>query len=262
MQDTLRTHIRGVLSRRPGWSDQLAPFEAEAAWITGDWSVVESLGTRGPPLGPVLLALHHKMDSTLKLREARLRIGQTITSRQYHRAQDAILQLHLLHEIEMIRQSNHAILTYKDPINHRVVTQKLALDLINALDERFETTSPLFHVREAILTIRRSAFALVNASELRFEIGQCWIQSSKIARRAGYEQTAYSAALQAGESDAPFAFLQQVKLLRVQGGAFKALTTLENSVNPLFERASGEQIDDEFARDRQMAKVGLQHLVR
>ena len=116
-------------------------------------------------------------------------------------------------------------------------------------------TSPSFRVREAILTIRRTTFGLVGSPLLKPEIGRAWIQSSKIARKAGYDQTAYSATLQAKEAEAPFAFLQQAKLLRAHGGAFKALTDLENEVTPLLNVPVIDPTDDGFQKDRNLAKV-------
>ena len=68
---------------------------------------------------------------------------------------------------------------------------------------------------------------------LKAEIGLSWIASSKIARKAGHEQTAYSATLQAKEAEAPFAFVQQAKLLKGNGEPLKALTDLENGLKPL-----------------------------
>jgi serine/threonine-protein kinase ATR len=68
---------------------------------------------------------------------------------------------------------------------------------------------------------------------LKAEIGLSWIASSKIARKAGHAQTAYSATLQAKEAEAPFAFVQQAKLLKGNGEPLKALTDLENGLKPL-----------------------------
>lgn len=55
-----------------------------------------------------------------------------------------------------------------------------------------------------------------------------WLTTSKIARKAGHVQTAYSAILQAGALHAPFTFVQQAKLMRANGQPLKALSELEN----------------------------------
>jgi len=281
-EDTLRTHIRGVLSRRPDWSTDLAEFQAEAAWITGDWEKVESLGQLGRPMGPVLLGLQQQRPLPPLLEVARQQIGQNLISRQYGRVYDVILKLHQLREIELIHNMAYEFTqdTVVPNVNRAVISRKRKADFIKVLGGRFDTTSPTFRVREAILTIRRTALNLVDIPELRGQIGQAWIQSSRIARKAGYEQTAYTAALQARESEAPFAFVQQAKLLRGHDGVFKALTSLKNSVKLVLslEAKKEEEAKEEerkkankimgqedpaetFIRDRHLAKVNF-HTIR
>ncbi len=91
-----------------------------------------------------------------------------------------------------------------------------------------------------------------NQVHLKAEIGLAWIASSKNARKAGHEQTAYSATLQAKESNAPFAFVQQAKLLKGHGEALKALIDLENGLKPFLYEAD-TTLDK--AQKRSVAKV-------
>lgn len=215
------------------------------------------VGLSAPPIAQALLAVQQDHQVEEALATARRDVGNSINANQYSRSYDPILQLHLLHEVEMIHRTNATILRTKDPVNHRAITQQHVRDLVRSLDERFLITSPSFRVREAILAIRRTAFALVDAPQLKAQIGQAWIQSSKIARKAAYEQTAYSATLQAKEADAPFAFLQQAKLLHSHGGVFKALTDLENTVTPMLRSSVIDLTDEGFLRDRYLSKVCL-----
>lgn len=55
-----------------------------------------------------------------------------------------------------------------------------------------------------------------------------WLTTSKIARKDGHVQTAYSAILQAMSLHAPFTFVQQAKLMRANGQPLKALSELGN----------------------------------
>lgn len=273
--DTLQTHIRGVLSVRPEWTNDLAEYQAEAAWITGDWTRLEQLGDLGGPMGLVLSGLQKDQPVAPLLEVARRRVGQGIISKDYARNYDVVLKLHQLREIELVwdakaRRPNTASMDLDDN-NAAVVARKARNDFVQMLQQRFDTTSPGFRVREAILTIRRTALSLVDVPDLRDEIGRAWIQSSRIARKAGYEQTAYTAALQAKQVDAPFAFVQQVKLVKGSDGVFKALTSLENSVKPIKDEIdrqneldkrtkkvrSVEEKEECFARDRQLAKASL-----
>lgn len=256
ISDTLRTHIRGVLSRHSDWSSELDPFEAEAAWIIGDWSTVKKIGERASPVPQALLALQEGQQVETALRLGRRQIGAKITSDQYSRSYDIALQLHLLRDIEIIHTADTSIRQTRDALNGHPLNQKTVRSLDKALDERFLTTSPSFRVREGILGIRRTALGLASNPHLKPQIGAAWIQSSKIARKAGYEQTAYSASLQAKVAGAPFAFLQQAKLLRAHGGVYKAFTELENAIAPLLEHQVIDLTDDQFVRDRNLAKVG------
>jgi serine/threonine-protein kinase ATR len=254
--DTLRTHIRGVLSRSPAWSTELAAFESEAAWIIGDWATVESVGNRGPPIAQVLLAVQKRQDIEPIVKAARQDMGRAINSHSFARAYDPILQLHLLREIQMIYSADKAITSIRDPVNRNAIIEQHTRQLTFSLSDRFDTAAPAFRVREAILSMRRTAFSLATSPLLKPDIGLAWITSSKIARKAGYEQTAYSATLQAQQVDAPFTFLQHAKLSRMNGGAYKALTELENAVKPLVQRqVEMVRVNDKHVRDPDLAKV-------
>lgn len=196
-----------------------------------------------------MLSLQRQEDMLPVFLEARRHIGASIVSKQYARVYDGVLKLHQLHDIELVYNSARAITSTIDSINTGVLKAKSAHDLIQLLDHRYQSTAPSFRIRESVLTVRRAALGLVNLDELNGEIGQAWIQSSRIARKAGYEQTAYTSALQASERDTPFAFVQHAKLLRGHDGAFKALSSLVNAINL--------RDNDDPKKQRRLAKVRL-----
>ena len=185
-----------------------------------------------------------------QLLSARRSLGESIASKSYSRMYQSVLDLHSLREVEIIHEASSKIISLQGSANQRPITQDVVGSLIRQLEHRFHTLAPSFQVREQALSIRRAAFGLTKAPELRAEIGSTWIQTAKIARKSGYEQTAYSAILQAQEVDAPYAFLQQAKLLRVHSGAWKALTDLQNMAQPI--KSIG---GTDYARDRSLAKV-------
>lgn len=65
---------------------------------------------------------------------------------------------------------------------------------------------------------------------VRSIIGTAWLATSKIARKAGHAQTAYSAVLQARRMDTPFTFLQSVKLVKAVGEPIRALQELDKAL--------------------------------
>lgn len=65
---------------------------------------------------------------------------------------------------------------------------------------------------------------------MSLEIGKSWLASAKIARTASQWQTAYSAMLQAEQTQVQFAFIQSAKLLKATGEPLRALQELENAM--------------------------------
>nr|WPS94695.1 serine/threonine-protein kinase [Naematelia aurantialba] len=256
--DTLRTHIRGVLSRRPAWRKELAPFEAEAAWISGDWATITDVGEAVPPVAKTLFAAHaesRNLDSVLL--EARHQISKGITTVDYNQAYESVLQLHHLYEIESIVKTNADIEALPESPNREIIARRKSHDLHVGLDQRFDTILPAFRVREATLTVRRAAYRLVGQLSLTSRIGPTWITSSKIARKAGYSQTAYSAILQAHEAEAPFAYVQQAKLLHDQGDILKAFTLLRNMRDSILKHSVIDLTTDGFEQDLSRSKAVL-----
>lgn len=62
-------------------------------------------------------------------------------------------------------------------------------------------------------------------------IGRSWLLSAKLARKAGYTQTAYSAVLQAQQLKTSFSFIESAKLTRLNGEPLRALQDLEHWLN-------------------------------
>ena len=232
--DTLRTHVRGVLSMHPDWHAHLAPLQTEGACILADWRSVRRLVAQARASAPevalarVLLAMQDKDASRVyeALRDARFRLGRPLLGlgrASYTHVYDAVTRLHMLHELEMIWQAS---------LEPERAAAAAALD--RSLVARYEATLPSFRTREPVLSLRRSAFlACSGHAPARHEIGQCWVLTAKAARRAGHLQTAYSAVLQALHFRAPFAFVQKAKLLAHTDQVQAALQELNHSLQTL-----------------------------
>ncbi|KAH7931163.1 hypothetical protein BV22DRAFT_1052917 [Leucogyrophana mollusca] len=235
--DTLRTHVQGVLVRNPDWESALAGFQAESAWMIGAWDdvhkIVENTAHQSPPIvkARVLLAMRSSdpLNITTSLALARSVLGTPITAsgaKGYRRSYDALLDLHLIHEVEMIHASISQLPSSSQ--DRRLVMQSLGKSLAARLDH----TLPNFRIRESVLSMRRTAFLLSIGPRpsVTGEIGRSWLASAKIARKAGQWQTAYSAVLQAQQSNVRFSFLESAKLVKVTGEPLRALQELENSM--------------------------------
>ncbi|KAA1466566.1 hypothetical protein DENSPDRAFT_811680 [Dentipellis sp. KUC8613] len=273
--DTLRTHVKGVLTRNPAWKTALAGFQVESAWMIGDWGEVESLvtdtesQTSSMVVARLLLALRADDSTNLEqaLSQARLVLGNPISTagpREYRHSYEAVLNLHQVHEVEMVYEFMRNLPT-SGTNSARQRSESLA-HLSHDLTARLELTLPTFRVREPILSMRRTAFGL-NAKRyhpLAGEIGRSWLTSARIARKAGHSQTAYSAMLQAEQSRTPFSFIQSARLIKANGEPLRALQALKNSIElcGLGSDTPGDVIDlteDDEETKQMKAKAEVLH---
>ncbi|KAG2369791.1 hypothetical protein BDR07DRAFT_1447599 [Suillus spraguei] len=237
--DTLRTHVQGVLVRNPEWQSVLADFQVESAWMIGAWDDVHNTANtehEGPSVvkARVLLAMRSGELQQIEesLRRARLVLGAPIAASGpsgHRRAYDALVDLHMIHELELIHDAVSSLPPSSQGRKSAIAT------LSQILSARLDRTLPTFRVHESLLSMRRTAFSLstVSRPSITSQIGQSWLASAKIARKAGQWQTAYSAMLQAQYTNARFSFMESGKLVRARGEPLRALQELENSMRIL-----------------------------
>lgn len=239
--DTMRTHVRGVLAVHPQWETMVDSFYVEGCCILSDWEEVKKrLAKEGnaqisPPhaTARVLLAMHEGDRDAFKtaMRDARSLLGKPLIAagkNSYVSVYDSVTQLHMLHELGMIGEALGV-----STLTPFASSQVKISELSKALESRLDATLPSFRTREPLLSVRRSAFSTRNRDEFQAEIGQSWISSSKIARRTGHIQSAYSAAMQASQWKAPFAFVQKAKLLALSDNSQGALQELNNNIHTI-----------------------------
>lgn len=156
--DTLRTHVKGVLTRNPEWEPALIGFQVESAWMVGDWQEVQTCvdrtetDTSHTAIARVLLAYHNGESPAAALASTRKLLGAPITAvggaRGYRGCYQSVLDLHMLQEVDLIS----SVSTRPPPRPLR--------ELSGALAARLEATLPAFRVREQILNMRRTAFGI------------------------------------------------------------------------------------------------------
>ncbi|GEM06491.1 phosphatidylinositol 3-/4-kinase [Rhodotorula toruloides] len=245
--DSMRTHIAGLLHGRGDevdWERILAPFNIEASLFAGDWDAVEDVlevpGVEGAEaaFGRVLSAIRAG-DRDLVERafyEAREQLGGPLVAagqESYRRVYDSVVHLHILDELSMINEL-------------RVTSTKELPACVKTLQHRLDATSPSFRAREPILNLRRTALRLTLPHEhaAKTEVGNLWLETSKIARKAGHFQTAYSAILQARDYDAEYTFLQSAKLFKANDQPSKAIQELDNRLKPILARFNDRDPND------------------
>lgn len=168
--DTLRTHVKGVLIRHQEWEGALAGFHVESAWMVGAWDEVQEMVERTSAqsssivMARLLLAMRagNSEETSKYISVARSVLGSPITAagiRGYRRSYEAILDLHLMHELEIIQDVlTHLPSGSQAPSQNR--RRQALVSLSEKLAARFESTLPTFRTREPILSLRRTAFSL------------------------------------------------------------------------------------------------------
>ncbi|KAF7789400.1 hypothetical protein EIP86_000344 [Pleurotus ostreatoroseus] len=238
--DTLRTHVEGVLTRHPDWRSELIGYQVESECMVGDWDKVRLLVEQSQSelssilLARVLLAMREGDEQTMvtELSHAKQALGSPIAavdSQGYRRYYESVLNLHMIHELDIIYQE--AMANPLSPHDQQVRIERLQ----HRLSSRLESTLPSFRVREPILSIRRTALELslrkADTPQVKATIGQAWLLSAKLARKAGYWHTAYSAVLQAQHGTPVFAVTESAKLVKASGEPLRALQELDNFYN-------------------------------
>ncbi|XP_066475341.1 serine/threonine-protein kinase ATR [Tiliqua scincoides] len=233
---TVITQVNGVLARRPEWTSELNTYRVEAAWKLAQWDSLENYiaadgksNTWSVRLGQLLLSAK-KNDAatfyeTLKLVRSE-QIGPLSAASfergSYQRGYEYIIRLHMLCELEhsigsMLEQpgSDYG----KDSLNWHA---------------RIEMTQNSYRAKEPILALRRALLSLAKREDYSEQMGECWLQSARVARKAGHHQTAYNALLNAGESKLSELYVERAKWLWSKGEAHQGLIILQKGVELCF----------------------------
>uniref|UniRef100_A0AAR2J3F0 Serine/threonine-protein kinase ATR n=1 Tax=Pygocentrus nattereri TaxID=42514 RepID=A0AAR2J3F0_PYGNA len=227
---TVMTQVNGVLANRPQWKSDLNTYRVEAAWKLSKWDLLEDYlasdhksNTWGVRLGQLLLTAK-KQDSEafqekLKLARKEQVVPLSAASFEcgtYQRGYEYIVRLHMLSELE------HAF----------TQLQKESGGLMLNWDARLLMTQNSFRAKEPILALRRAL--CVCRSVCEEQVGECWLQSARVARRAGHHQTAFNALLNAQNSHISELFVEKAKWLWSKGDVHQALIVLQKGVKQCF----------------------------
>jgi len=138
--------------------------------MVGAWDDVQSLiervdtQTSSMVMARLLLAMRCGEATAISesMSVARSVLGAPITAagvKGYRRSYEAVLDLHLTHELELIHQ-----VTRNLPVgsqgNRQQERQQAISELSRTLSARLNATLPTFRSREPVLSMRRTAFAL------------------------------------------------------------------------------------------------------
>uniref|UniRef100_A0A8I5N8P4 Serine/threonine-protein kinase ATR n=1 Tax=Papio anubis TaxID=9555 RepID=A0A8I5N8P4_PAPAN len=234
---TVITQVNGVHANRSEWTDELNTYRVEAAWKLSQWDLVENyLAADGKSttwsvrLGQLLLSAKKRditaFYDTLKLVRAEQIVPLSAASFErgsYQRGYEYIVRLHMLCELE------HSI----KPLFQHSPGDSSQEDSLNWV-ARLEMTQNSYRAKEPILALRRALLSLNKRPDYDEMVGECWLQSARVARKAGHHQTAYNALLNAGESRLAELYVERAKWLWSKGDVHQALIVLQKGVELCF----------------------------
>ncbi|KAM3594960.1 uncharacterized protein V6R79_015962 [Siganus canaliculatus] len=236
---TVITQVNGVLANKSQWKSELNTYRVEAAWKLGQWDLLEDYlssdrqsSSWGVRLGQLLLsakkqdaeAFYEKLkvvrkEQVIPLSAASYECGT------YQRGYEYIVRLHVLSELEH---------TFTELQKQRERSSPSLKQLPAHWADRLEMTQNSFRAKEPILALRRALLSLGPQPTSTELVGECWLQSARVARKAGHHQTAFNALLNAENTHLAELVTEKAKWLWSKGDVHQALIVLQKGVAQCF----------------------------
>ncbi|XP_071354256.1 serine/threonine-protein kinase ATR [Trachinotus anak] len=236
---TVITQVNGVLANKPQWKSELNTYRVEAAWKLGKWDLLEDYlssdrqsSTWGERLGQLLLSAKKQDAETfyekLKLVRKEQVVPLSAASYEcgtYQRGYEYIVRLHMLSELEH---------TFTELQKQREHSASSLSQLPPHWSDRLEMTQNSFRAKEPVLALRRALLSLGSQSVCQELVEECWLQSARVARKAGHHQTAFNALLNAENTHLAELVTEKAKWLWSKGDVHQALIVLQKGVAQCF----------------------------
>ncbi|XP_020211373.1 serine/threonine-protein kinase ATR isoform X2 [Cajanus cajan] len=240
------THVDGLISRIPQYKKAWCMQGVQAAWRLGRWDLMdeylsgaeedslvcsssESNASFDMNVAKILQAMmkrdHFSVAEKVALSKQSLIAPLAAAGMDsYMRAYPFVVKLHFLRELEDF----HSVLGDDSFLEKSFHLDDQAFSkLVDNWDNRLRFTQSSLWAREPLLAFRRLVFG---ASGLGAQVGNCWLQYSKLCRLAGHYETANRAILEAQASGAPNVHMEQAKLLWSTRRSDGAIAVLQQSL--------------------------------
>ena len=213
------TYGTGLITRRPEWRRNLTPHIIEAIWRLGDWHQLDVMleenqdkynPSFGSGLGEMLSLLNKKNDAINQFEEKvsywrSVVVGPLSAAAMeisgYVRGHRYIVDLHILHDIQMIYDK-----IISEELNNEVCSIESVANsfngIVDILDQRNDLVRKATKFQEPILNTQRAMFNILahRCPELlhpiRKQLFKSWLMSTKTARKVGNIQRSYNCLLE------------------------------------------------------------------
>ncbi|ERL94616.1 hypothetical protein D910_11893 [Dendroctonus ponderosae] len=244
----------GALGLQPEFGNMLLDMQAEALWRLGTYENLDRLLANpdvdnckgwGVQVGKSLLCIKNEERDEFK------RVLESIKKQQvdsfgaasleegaYHHGYSYIAHLHCLNELEQLEQK--LVDLFLKP-NDRNYAESIVQKLANEWQLRIKVVQESVRVVEPLLCLRRVALNLARdiaerkapqaVPHLENLLGETWLKSVNVARRAGMHQQAYTYVLDAEKYNPPKLFIEKAKLHWLREEHEEALNTLKRGLH-------------------------------
>eukprot|EP00794_Sanderia_malayensis_P008013 gene8012-8872_t len=250
----------GVISKRETWTEDIRPYQSEAAWRLGQWDTlkenldgVSDVGNWSIALGKLLVHLKdQKMNSfeedLERIRQEQMKSLSSTGLDLGEKSYTCIVRLHMLEEIEQCFKL----------LNDKHYKESKLQDLILLWEQRYQATQTSYSTCEQILSLRRVLLDLFpSCKAVTSEKDNCWLRIAKIARKAGHFQTSYNSLLNVIGNGKTDLIIERNKWIWSQGDKHKALLSLEKDASYIQRSTLNfEEIDSSYSKEN-IAKVLL-----
>ena len=249
--------VKGMIERDPQHKGDLVKYQIESAWNLGRWGEVleedhhlkQTARCWSTNLAKTLLLCHQNDSTSLDQQVAVMRkdlmipvSAAAMEQGAYRRSYEYLVKLQILDEIE-----SWSMAKTTEDLNklfcHWTTRQTYSQYSISNLE-------PVLKVRRALLDISLKASlesdSKSKADLLKRQLGDCWLMSAKVARKAGQLNKAYNLLLEAEHRSNKDVFIERAKLAWARSNPNDAIITLENGIRdqyPALVRVNKEVVN-------------------
>ncbi|XP_016978995.2 serine/threonine-protein kinase ATR [Drosophila rhopaloa] len=239
----------GLWQRLPDqYSEQcFAECKSELLWRLGSYDELEEMQSNWPAqCSQGCLKLRRPLTTRTEFNSQldgmrgsvleQLRSCSAVQQHSYANAYDAVLKLHLVHELQCSQQLVEQLEQDRDRDSQEQLMKKYFEDW----QYRLQVIQPQVRVQESIYSFRRNLLAELQRRlsdrdhllpHLQTELARIWLNSAQINRNAGQLQRAQLYILKAAEYKPTGLFIERAKLLWQKGDQVMAMNYLEEQLS-------------------------------